>query len=128
MLVRPCFRFEVGLSQGLSRSHSRLEQIVRFPRLTHSPNFETCFKTPASYNKANSDFEHILAQNVVKSRYSCLSERLCMVNGLVPNSVFFVCLFVCLFFLRRYHKRSTKTFPLGLFVCFQLRNFPSEVC
>ena len=56
MLVRPCFRFEVGLSQGLSRSHSRLEQIVRFPRLTHSPNFETSFLTPSSYNKANLEF------------------------------------------------------------------------
>ena len=39
------------------------------------------------------------------------------------------CLFVCLFvfFLRRYERRSTKTFPPGLFVCFQSRNFPSEV-
>ena len=36
-------------------------------------------------------------QNVVKSRYSCLGERLCMVNGLVPNSVLFVCLFFFFF-------------------------------
>ena len=64
-------------------------------------------------------------QNVVKSRYSCLGERLCMVNGLVPHSVFFVCLFV---FLRHYQRRSTIKFPLGLFVCSLLRNFPSEVC
>ena len=56
MPVRPGFRFEVGLSQGLSRSHYRLEQIERFPRLTHSPNFETCFKTPSSYNKAHLEF------------------------------------------------------------------------
>ena len=53
---RPCFWFEVGLSQGLSRSHSRLEQIVRFPRLAHSSNFETCFITPSSYNEANLQF------------------------------------------------------------------------
>ena len=37
------------------------------------------------------------------------------------------CLFVCLFFLRRYERRSTKTFPPCLFVCSQSRNFPSEV-
>ena len=65
-------------------------------------------------------------QNVVKSRYSCLGERLYMVNGLVPNSVLFVCLFV--FFLCHYQRRSTIKFPLGLFVCSLLRNFPSEVC
>ena len=56
MPVWPCFRFEVWLSQGLSRSHSRLEQIVRFPRVAHSSNFETCFITPSSYNKANLEF------------------------------------------------------------------------
>ena len=36
------------------------------------------------------------------------------------------CLFLCLF-LRRYERRSTKTFPPGLFVSSQSRNFPSEV-
>ena len=56
MPVRLCFRPEVGLSQGLSRSHSRSEQIVRFSRLTRSPNFETCFITPSSYNQASLEF------------------------------------------------------------------------
>ena len=56
MPVRLCFRSGVGLSQGLSRSHSRLEQIVRFSRLTRSPNFETCFITPSSYNQASLEF------------------------------------------------------------------------
>ena len=102
MPVRLCFRSEVGLSQGLSRSHSRSEQIVRFSRLTRSLNFETFFITPSSYNQASWKFEHILvqnvveslAQNIVQSWYCSWSERLCMVNGLVPHSVFFF-LFVC---------------------------------
>ena len=56
MPVRLCFRSVVGLSQGLSRCHLRLEQIVRFSRLTRSPNFETCFITPSSYNQASLEF------------------------------------------------------------------------
>ena len=56
MRVRLCLRSGVGLSQGLSRCHSRLEQIVRFSRLTRSPNFETCFITPSSYNQASLEF------------------------------------------------------------------------
>ena len=56
MPVRLCFRSGVGLSQGLSRCHLRLEQIVRFSRLTRSPNFETCFITPSSYNQASLEF------------------------------------------------------------------------
>ena len=34
-----------------------------------------------------------LAQNIVQSCYYSWSERLCMVKGLVPISMFFVCLF-----------------------------------
>ena len=56
MPVRLCFLFEVRHSRGLSRSHSRSEQIVRFSRLTRSPNFETCFITPSSYNQASLEF------------------------------------------------------------------------
>ena len=56
MPVWLCFLFEVRHSRGLSRSHSRLEQIVRFSRLTRSPNFETCFITPSSCNQASLEF------------------------------------------------------------------------
>ena len=97
MPVRLCFRSEVRLSQGLSHSHSRLEQIVRFSRRTRSHNFETLKLQSGQFRI----FEHILAQNVVKalaqnilqSCYCSWSERLCMVKGLVPISMFLVCLF-----------------------------------
>ena len=56
MPVGLCFRSGVGLSQGLRRCHSRLEQIVHFSRLTRYPNFETCFITPSSYNQASLEF------------------------------------------------------------------------
>ena len=65
-----------------------------------------------------------MGQNVVKSRYSCLSEGLCMVNGLVPNSVFFVFgLFVCLFVFASLPEAQHKKVSSWFICLFSVKKF-----
>ena len=132
MPVRLCFRSEVGLSQGLSRSHSRSEQIVRFSRLTRSPNFETCFITPSSYNQASLEFwAHFgpKRSQVAGPKHSpvvLLFLEWKIMHGQGFSSYLNVfCLFVCLFVfffasLREAQHKNVSSW----FICFSVKEFP----
>ena len=132
MPVRLCFRSGVGLSQGLSRSHSRLEQIVRFSRLTRSPNFETCFITPSSYNQASLEFwAHFgpKRSQVAGPKHSpvvLLFLEWKIMHGQGFSSYLSVfCLFVCLLFFFASLRKAQHKNVSSLFIClFSVKEFP----
>ena len=130
MPAHSAFRFKVRYSRGLSRCHSRLEQIVRFSRLTRFPNFETCFITPSSHNQASLEFwAHFgpKRSQVAGSKHGpvvLLLLKWKIMHGQGFSSYISVfCLFVCLFFasLREAQHKNVSS----LIIClFSVKEFP----
>ena len=84
-----CFLFEVRQSRSLSHSHSRLEQIARFSRLTRLSNFERASEHPEATTTRVKNFWAHFGANRSQVLLQFL-EWTIIIKRLVPKAVFFV--------------------------------------